>query len=176
MSSKLWFSVFKKFVTRSVLGSSKSRRYHWILKLLVSTQKSDVWEQNCLRLFYYFNFERSYDAFKPKSPWILLKMNINFNETKRNRKWKIPHIVLERQTLCFGSYGVFFFLEENRVFFVPSILPKRNFLKLCLLSQCIVYWILFQNIHTFTYQKHYFTHFYCLFLKLLKAFSVSLIF
>ena len=35
--SKLWFSAFKIFVTRSVLGSSNSCRYHWILKLLVAT-------------------------------------------------------------------------------------------------------------------------------------------
>ena len=40
------------------------------------------------------------------------------------------------------------------------------------LSQWIVYWIHFQNIHTFSYQKHYFIHFFCLFLKPLKAFSV----
>ena len=37
MFSKLWFSKFKKFATRSVLGSSNSRRYHWTLKLLVAT-------------------------------------------------------------------------------------------------------------------------------------------
>ena len=35
--SKLRFSGFKKFVTRSVLGSSNLRRYHWILKLFVAT-------------------------------------------------------------------------------------------------------------------------------------------
>ena len=35
--SKLRFSGFKKFVTRSVLGSSNSRRYHGILKLLVAS-------------------------------------------------------------------------------------------------------------------------------------------
>ena len=29
-------------------------------------------------------------------------------------------------------------------------------------------------IHTLAYQKHYFIHFCCLFLKLLKAFGVSL--
>ena len=28
------------------------------------------------------------------------------------------------------------------------------------LSQCIVYWTYFQNIHTFIYQKHYFLHFF----------------
>ena len=38
----------------------------------------------------------------------------------------------------------------------------RKFFKICVLSQCIVYWIQFQNVHTFTYQK---THFCCLLLK-----------
>ena len=82
--SKLRFSGFKKFVVRSDLGSSNSRRYYWILKLLVATQISDVWEQNCLWLFCYFNFERSYDVLKSKSPCILLSKNKNFdkNETE----------------------------------------------------------------------------------------------
>ena len=35
--SKRRFSIFKKFVTMLVLGSFNSRRYHWILKLLVAT-------------------------------------------------------------------------------------------------------------------------------------------
>ena len=82
--SKLRFSGFKKFVARSDLGSSNSRRYYWILKLLVATQISDVWEQNCLWLFCYFNFERSYDVLKSKIPCILLSKNKNFdnNETE----------------------------------------------------------------------------------------------
>ena len=33
------------------------------------------------------------------------------------------------------------------------ILFEGNFLKICILSQCIVCWIHLQNIHTFTYQK-----------------------
>ena len=33
-----------------------------IKKRLVATYKSDVWEQSCMWLFYYFNFERSYDV------------------------------------------------------------------------------------------------------------------
>ena len=98
--SKLRFSGFKKFVTRSVLAS----RYHWILKLLVATYKSDVWEQNCVWLFYDFNFERSYDVLKSKSSCILLNKNTNLIKTKRNRKWKKAHTVLERRILCFSSY------------------------------------------------------------------------
>ena len=35
--TKCTFSIFKKFLTMLVLGSSNSRRCHWILKLLVAT-------------------------------------------------------------------------------------------------------------------------------------------
>ena len=130
--SKLRFSGFKKFVTSSVLGSSNSRRYHSVLKLLVATYKSDVWEQNCAWLFYYFNFERSYDVFP-----------------ERRRKWKFPHIVLERRTLCFSSFKnrklkvnlwwVGARERKKRASFVPFIFPEGNCFKICVLSQCIVY-------------------------------------
>ena len=33
------------------------------------------------------------------------------------------------------------------------MLSEESFFKICVLSQYIVYWIRFQNIHTFTYQK-----------------------
>ena len=38
--------------------------------------------------------------------------------------------------------------SSRKIYFV-----RRQFFKICLLSQFIVYWIHFQNIHTFTYQK-----------------------
>ena len=34
---------------------------------------------------------------------LFVEQNINF-KTKRNRKWKIPHTLLERRALCFSSY------------------------------------------------------------------------
>ena len=37
--------------------------------------------------------------------------------------------------------------------FVPFVFPEGNFFNNCVLPQCIVYWIYFQNIHTLTYQK-----------------------
>ena len=82
---------------------------------------------------------------------------------KRNQKWKIPHTILERRALCFSSYKnrklevklwwVGGRERKKRAFFVPFIFSERNFCSICGLPQCIVYWILFQNIYTFTYQK-----------------------
>ena len=83
---------------------------------------------------------------------------------KRNPKWKIPCTVLERQTLCFSSYKnrkikvklwwVGACERKKRAFFVLFILSEGIFVNICVLSQCIVYWIHFENIHTFTYQKN----------------------
>ena len=80
-------------------------------------------------------------------------------KTIRNRKWKTPHTVLERQTLCFSSYKnrnlkvkvwwVGARERKKRVFFVPFILSEGNFFKTCVLLQCIVYWIHLQNINNF---------------------------
>ena len=64
--------------------------------------------------------------------------------------------------------------KEKRAFFVPLILSKGFFFNICVLSQCILYWIHFQNKHTFTYQKALLHTRFCLFLKSSKVFSVSL--
>ena len=124
---------------------------------------------------------------------------------KRNQKWKIPRTVLERRTLFFTSYKnhklkvklwwVGARKRKKRTLFVLLILSEGNFFKICVLSQWIDYWIHFQNLNTFTYQKtllHIVLYEYihtlyncyihtihtlllcCLFLKSLKAFSVSL--
>ena len=84
-------------------------------------------------------------------------------KTKRNRKWKIPQTVFERQTLCVSSYKNRKFKvklwwvgarkRKKWAFFVPFILSEGHFFNICVLSQCVVYWIHFQNIHTFPYQK-----------------------
>ena len=64
--------------------------------------------------------------------------------------------------------------KKKEGIFVVFVLPKGNFFKICVLFQCIMQWIYFQNTYTFTYKKHYFTHFCCLFLKSSKAFTVSI--
>ena len=78
-------------------------------------------------------------------------------KTKRNEKWKIS------QALYLSSYKnhkvkvkLWWLGARERkkgAFFVPFILSEGNFFNICVLSQCIVYWIHFQNIHNFRYQK-----------------------
>ena len=68
---KNWRSQNFDFVSlKKFLGSSSSHRYNWVLKLLVGTKKSEVWEQNGACFFYYFDFEENYDVLKWKSPCI----------------------------------------------------------------------------------------------------------
>ena len=50
--------------------------------------------------------------------------------------------------------------KEKQEHFVTFILAEGNFFNICVLSQCIVYLIIFQKIYTFTYQKLYFIHFF----------------
>ena len=93
------FLSLKNSSPGQLLGNFNSRRYHQILKLLVSTYKSETWEENCEWLSYYLNFERNYEVSNSKIPCFLLNRNINFNKNERNRKWIISHTPLEKQTL-----------------------------------------------------------------------------
>ena len=106
---------------------------------------------------------KEYDVLKSKSPCILLNKNIVFNKNKTKPKMENPKLVLERRTLCFSSYKyrklkaklwwVGAHKRKKEAFFVPFIFSEGKFFKICVLSQFIVYWIHFQKIHTFTYQK-----------------------
>ena len=82
------FLSSKKLSPGQFLKSSNSRSYHWVLKLLAATLKSEVWEQNCVWLFYYFNLERNYDGLESNSnsPCILLTKYINFNKKETESK------------------------------------------------------------------------------------------
>ena len=72
-----------------VLGSSNSRRYHWILTSCCNL-KSRSLIANCVPLFYYFNFEQNYDILKSKSLSILLNKTINFNKNEGELKMGNP--------------------------------------------------------------------------------------
>ena len=131
-------------------------------------------EQNCVWLFYYFNFERNCDVLKSKSPCILLNESINFNKNKTESKMENP-TVFERQALSFSAYKnriwkvklwwVGALERKKRHFLYRLFCPKEIVFNICVLSQCTVYWIHFLNIILLHIQKHYFIHFCCLFLK-----------
>ena len=92
-------------------------------------------------------------SLKSKSPRNLLNKNINFNKAKRNRKWKIPH-TFQRDDPCASAYiritnskwWVGPRERKKEGIFCAVYFVRRN---ICVLSQCIVYWIHFQNIHIF---------------------------
>ena len=87
------FLIFKKVVSRSVLRSSNSRRQ-------ISVRP---WAQNCVWLFYYFDYERNYEALKLKSPCILLNKNINFDKNETKSRMENPIKVSKRRIFCFVS-------------------------------------------------------------------------
>ena len=87
-SQNLDFLSLKNLSLGQFLESSNSRRCHWIFKLLVATQKSEVSKQIRMWLFYYFSFERNYDVLKSKSSCILLNKNINLNQNETESKMK----------------------------------------------------------------------------------------
>ena len=122
---------------------------------------------------YYFNFERNYDVLQSKSSCILLDKNINFNKNETESKMGNP-------THSFRETNLVLQLIENcklkvKLWWVGT--RERNSVSLCPKKiLCMVYWMHFQNIHTFTYQKALIYSHSCLLLKSSKAFSVSLIF
>ena len=127
-------------------------------------------------IFYYFNFERSYEALKSKRPYFLLNKNTNFNKRTRNRKWKIAHTILERQILRFSSqkdreskvkrWWVGTRKRKEEFVFSTVYFVQSNFL-LCFIS---IYSVFNIDIHFYILQGNTF----CLFLKSSNAFSLSL--
>ena len=64
--------------------------------------------------------------------------------------------------------------KEKGIFCAVYFVRREFFSKICVLSQCIVSWTHFQNIHTFTYQKTLIHTLSLLVLQLPKTFSVSI--
>ena len=98
-----------------------------------------------------------------------LKNNKNKNNTE-SRIENSSHTSREMNLVCFSSYKnhelkvKMWQVEapewEKTAFFVTFILSEGNFLYICVLSQCTVYWINFQNKHI---KKHYLIHFFACF-------------
>ena len=87
-------------------------------------------------------------------------------------------MLLEIRALCFSSFkhrklkAKLWWVggreTKKYALFVTFILSKGNFCSLCILFQCLVNWINFQNTNIFSYQKALLDTLFCLFLKLPK--------
>ena len=90
-----------------------------------------------------------------------VEQNYKLSSKRNNWKWKILHTVLKRPNLGFSSYKNHILkvklwwagARKKRPFFVLLILHEGNFLRF-VLSQCILYRIHFQNMHTFLVSKN----------------------
>ena len=128
--------------------------------------------------FYYFDFKINYDVLKSKSPWLFLNKNINVNKDETELKMENPthnfketNLVLQliKESQIKSKTVMSWSLQKIKdVIFGTVYFVWREFCNICILAQCIVYWIRFQNIYTFTYQK---TVLDTLFLLVIKVFE-----
>ena len=128
------------------------------------------------------NFKTSCCNLKIRGLCILLNKYVNFNKTKRDRKWEYNSL-LERRTMCFSSYKncelkirlwwVASCERKKITFFEMFIFSDWNCYNIYFLFQFVVYSINSDNIYTFTYQKTLLDKLFCLLLKSSKALSVS---
>ena len=87
---------------------------------------------------HYFNFKSNYDVLKSKSQRISLIKSINLNKNETELKMENPTNTF-RENLELANKKIGHFLY--RLF-----CPKEIFFNICVLSQCVVYWIQFQNM------------------------------
>ena len=127
-----------------------------------------------MQLFCLFNFERNYDVSKSKNPSFLLNKKVNFNKNETGSIIENPSHAFRETNLVLQP------ILESRIKYKSVIIWSSRTKKECIfsrvyiLSQCVEYWINFQNIFTFAYQKTQFYTLFCLFLKYSKASSVPL--
>ena len=85
-----------------------------------------------------------------------MNKNINFNKNETESKIENPTSsfkVTNLRKLKVKLWWVGACKRKMRAFLYRLFCPNEIFFNICVLSQCIVYWIHFQNINTFTYQK-----------------------
>ena len=122
-----------------------------------------VWKQKRVWLFYYFYCERNYDGLKLKIPSFLLCKNIKINKNKA--EWKMEYLTHSFREI---THVLQFALEwriksktpmswssrkKEESIFCNVYFVRRTFFNIWVLSQCIVYWINFPNIYTFSCEK-----------------------
>ena len=118
---------FKKFVIRSAFGKLQLTQISFNFKILL---------ENCVWLFYYFNFGSNYDVLKSKKPCILSKKNKNFNKNKMESKMENS---THSFTLCFSSYKNC--KLKVKLWWVGARKRKKRTLLYHLFCLCTVYFV-----------------------------------
>ena len=147
------------------LGSSNSSRYYWTFK------------QNCVWFLYYSYFQRNFYILKSESLCSLLNKNMNFNKNETESKLENPthrsreiNLVLQLVLkLQIKSTTMMSWSSQKSTFFATFILSEGNFFNIYVISQCIVYWVYFQNTYPFTYQKPFLHTLLLLVFKIVKS-------
>ena len=118
--SKLRFSGFKKFVTRSVFRELQLKQISLNFKTSCCNLKiRGLGAKLCVTFLFFFTFERNYDVLKSKSPCILLNKNIQFNKNETESKMEDFH---------FNSmYSVLNTLPEYTYFYVSQNITSYTF-------------------------------------------------
>ena len=111
MFSKIQFFDLKKFVSGQSLGSFISRRFHWISKLLVATEKLEVWKQMCV-IFLLFQFWEELWRFKVKG--MLLRNIEHFLEKRIWEKLGISELkwLKKNYFFLFPTVCIFYFCKN----------------------------------------------------------------
>ena len=131
----------------SVFGELQLTQIPLKFKLLVATQKLKLWKLNNLWLSYYFSFEDNCcDVLRLKSPCILLNKNINFNKNKMKSKTENPTHSFRDENCALAhkesqnKRKSLMSRSMQKVHFLYCLFcSKKNFFKICILSQTIVY-------------------------------------
>ena len=133
----------------------------------------------CVAFLLFFNFGRNYDVLRSKSPYILLNKNINFHENETESKMENPihsfretHLVLQltkESQIKSKSVMSWSSRKEKQGVFCSVYFAWSNFFNICVLCQCIVYWLNIQNMYSFTSQKTLFHTLFCLLLKIVES-------
>ena len=95
-------NVWKKLTFFKLRFSNLAPTYEYNIEfsnflMELKNQRSE--RKNCVWLFHYFSFERSYDVLKSKCPCIMLNKNMNFIKNKLKSNMESPTHSFRKTTL-----------------------------------------------------------------------------
>ena len=138
-----------------LISSKRSEKVDFEDKSLWTSKKSVRWRKP---LCFYVCFYHITYAFQSEST-LYICLNVKGLLARNMRDiWSLSdcsgtrthkHLVRKRTLNHLAEFG----RKKKARIFCTVYFSERNFFNICVLFHCLVYWIHFQNIHTFTCQK-----------------------